>query len=285
MPSVSISQVQSYLFCPLKYRFHYVEKVQPPWRTSALAFGTSVHAAVEWCLKEQMAGRTPDVQRVQDLFRADWYAQNLEPLVFARNETAESLAETGSALLARFLECERPTPIAVEERFELELADPETGELLGTELRGYIDCIEEGPTLVELKTAARAFDDGSIARHLQLSAYALAVFLRTGTIPALRLDALVKTKVPRYDRNETTRTVEDLAWTARLLDQVARAIDAGHFFPNPSWRCTECEFFARCQAWRGEDVRSLPGPSSGGPGSNHEGRIHAVSHAHGGGGG
>ncbi|MCB1282220.1 MAG: PD-(D/E)XK nuclease family protein, partial [Salinibacterium sp.] len=247
MPSVSISQVQSYLFCPLKFRFQYVDKLAFPWRPGALAFGTSIHAAVEWFLKELMAGRFPNVRQVQDLFRADWYAQNLEPLVFAKGETEESLADKGAELLALFLNHNRLPPVAVEERFEIELADPETGELLGTEFRGYMDCVEEGPVLVELKTAARAYDDGSIARHLQLSAYALVVFLKTGVIPELRLDVLVKTRLPRYDCNPTTRTVEDLAWTARLLDRVARAIDGEHFFPNPSWRCTECEFFAACQ--------------------------------------
>lgn len=251
MASVSISQVNAYLGCPLKYRFQYVDRLPFPWRTSNLAFGTSIHAAVEWFLKELMAGNFPTVTQVQDLFRADWYAQNLDPLVFAHWETPESLANTGSELLARFVDQTKLPPLAVEERFEIELADPETGELLDVELRGFIDSIEEGPTLVELKTAARAFDDGSILRHLQLSAYALVVFLRTGSIPALRLDALVKTKVPRYDRNPTSRTVEDLAWTARLIRRVASAIEDGHFFPNPSWRCTECEFFAACQQWRG----------------------------------
>jgi hypothetical protein len=43
----------------------------------------------------------------------------------------------------------------------------------------------------------------------------------------------------------------DLSWTARLIREVSVAIETEHFFPNPSWRCTECEFFAHCQAWRG----------------------------------
>lgn len=252
MASVSISQVNAYLSCALKYRFQYVDRLAFPWRTSNLAFGTSIHAAVEWFHRELMAGRFPTVTQVQNLFQADWYAQNLEPLVFGKWETRESLTETGAALLALFVDQNQIPPVSAEERFEIELADPETGELLDVELRGFIDSIEEGPTLVELKTAARAYDDGTIARHLQVSAYALVVFLKTGSIPDLRIDVLVKTKVPRYDRNPTTRTVEDLAWAARLIHGVAIAIEAGHFFPNPSWRCTECEFFAHCQAWRGQ---------------------------------
>ena len=37
----------------------------------------------------------------------------------------------------------------------------------------------------------------------------------------------------------------------------ALAIQTEHFFPNPSWRCTECEYFAHCQQWRG--TWPLPG--------------------------
>ncbi len=62
---------------------------------------------------------------------------------------------------------------------------------------------------------------------------------------------LLKTAKPRLERHATTRTVEDLGWTARLIHEVAPAIETEHFFPNPSWRCTECEYFAHCQQWRG----------------------------------
>ena len=57
---LSVSQVNAYLGCPLKYRFQYVEKIPRPWRPAAMAFGTSVHAAVEWFHNERLADRTPD---------------------------------------------------------------------------------------------------------------------------------------------------------------------------------------------------------------------------------
>ena len=44
---ISVSQVNAYLACPLKYRFQYVDKIPRPWRAAAMAFGSSVHAAVE----------------------------------------------------------------------------------------------------------------------------------------------------------------------------------------------------------------------------------------------
>jgi putative RecB family exonuclease len=155
-------------------------------------------------------------------------------------------------MLRLYLVDDHAQPTAVEDAFDCDLLEPVTGEVLEVRLRGRIDLVEEGDTVVDLKTAGRTLEQGGLERHLQLSVYALAFFLLHGTIPKLRLDVLLKTKVARFVRLSTSRTLEELAWTARLIERVVRAIRAGHFFPNPSWRCTECEYFAHCTAWRGE---------------------------------
>jgi len=249
---ISISRVQSYLACPLKYKFEHVDKIPKPWRAAALAFGSSVHAAIEWFQKERIAGRTPVLPAVLSVFSADWYAQNLEPLVFGDRDSKESLAEKGRELVQLYVEQAGKVPTVVEAPFEVELFDPVTGEVLDVILRGRFDLLEEGEVLVDAKTAARTLDDRGIQQHLQLSAYALAYLLLYQRIPKLRLDQLLKTKQPRIEKRETARTVEDLAWTAQLIRRVAGSIAAGHFYPNPSWRCSECEYFAHCQRWRGE---------------------------------
>jgi putative RecB family exonuclease len=252
MEPLSVSRVQTYLSCPLKHRFQYIDKIPPPWRPAALVFGSSVHAAIEWFHRERQAGRTPEPDAVAQIFDADWFAQNLEPVVFPEKESKEILAKKGHELVSMYVaESSDTMPLLTEDRFEIDLVDPETGEVLDIRLRGVIDLVEADGTLVELKTAARTFDTGSLERHLQLSTYALVRFLATGVVPPLRIDALLKTKVPRLERRPATRTIEDLAWTVRLIEGVALAIQAGTCFPNPSYRCSECEYFAHCQQWRG----------------------------------
>ena len=251
MEPISISRVQAYLACPLKYKFEHVDRIPKPWRAAALAFGGSVHAAIEWFHRERLEGRTPDPEGAVSVFDADWYAQNLEPLIFGDSETKEVLTEKGRALVRLYVD-QAGIPEAVEAPFEIELHDPVTGEVLDLRLRGRFDLLEEGGVVVDVKTAARCLDDRGILQHLQLSAYALAYLTLRGSVPKLRLDQLLKTKVPRIERKETARTVEDLAWPAHLIRRTAGAIASGHFYPNPSWRCSECEYFAHCQAWRGE---------------------------------
>ena len=250
--AISVSQVNAYLGCPLKYRFQYVDKIPRPWRVAAMAFGSSVHAAVEWFHRQRLEGRLPKAAEVIAIFDADWYAQNVEPLVFSERESREALAEKGHAMLEIYVESPNGAmPVAVEQWFELDLADPETGEVFDVRLRGVIDLIEEGDVLIDLKTAGRTLEQGGLERHLQLSTYALAHLIQHGSIPRLRLDMLMKTARPRLERLETTRSIEDLSWTAQLIREVALAIETEHFFPNPSWRCTECEYYPHCQEWRG----------------------------------
>jgi len=252
LPVISASQVNAYLACPLKYRFQYVDQIPRPWRVAAMAFGSSVHAAVEWFQRQRLSGSLPSAEQVEQIFEADWYAQNLEPLVFSERESKDGLLGKGRAMVRLYVEqADGTKPAAVEYPFEVELHDPETGEVFDLRLRGFVDLIEEDGTVVDLKTAGRSLEAGGLERHLQLSIYALAGLIQTGSVPRLRLDMLYKTVRPRLEKLETSRTTADLAWTAQLIREVALAIQTEHFFPNPSWRCQECEYFAHCQRWRG----------------------------------
>src|SRR5216684_3403766 len=121
--TISVSQVNAYLGCPLKYRFQYVDKIPRPWRVAAMAFGSSVHAAVEWFHKERLADRTPETGGVLKVVDADWYAQNTEPRVFSERESKDALGEKGRAMLQLYVESTNGTkPVAVEQWFETDLA-------------------------------------------------------------------------------------------------------------------------------------------------------------------
>ena len=40
---VSYSQLNTFLMCPLRYRFQYVEEIPPAFKSAALAFGSAIH--------------------------------------------------------------------------------------------------------------------------------------------------------------------------------------------------------------------------------------------------
>jgi len=45
-PHLSYSQINTYLTCSLKYKFHYLDQIEPPFVSSALVFGSCIHEAV-----------------------------------------------------------------------------------------------------------------------------------------------------------------------------------------------------------------------------------------------
>jgi hypothetical protein len=67
---------------------------------------------------------------------------------------------------------------------------------------------------------------------------------------AFRHYVFVKTKTPKVQIWETTRTVSDLFWLFGLISDVWQAIDRGAFPPNPgTWKCSPryCEYWHLCR--------------------------------------
>jgi putative RecB family exonuclease len=252
VPYLSASRISLYLQCPRKYAFRYVEQVVVPWKSTALAFGSAVHSALEYFHKERMEGRTPKTDEIASLFVSDWHAQQVDDLRFKEGEDANSLRVMGEALVRLYVEGHQDIRVvAVESGFQIPLVEPTTGEVLGPDLKGFFDLILEGDTIVELKTAAKAYDKGSLARHIQLTSYRYAyaqLFKRDATI---KVTSLLKQRKPRIETYEAIRTREDDAWFVHLAVESNRGIEAGIFPPSPSFLCGDCEYAEQCRKWRG----------------------------------
>jgi putative RecB family exonuclease len=247
---LSASQINLYLACPVKYRLRYIDQVPPAFKSSSLVLGSAVHSAIEWLQNQWLAGERPAEEELLSIFQADLEAQTLEEVHFRPREDAASLRKTGSDLLKLyFLETEAKSPRAAEQPFEVELVHPKTGEILDVPLHGWIDLIENDGTIVEIKTAARMFDDLSLALHPQVSAYSYATTRLYGERLPVRLDCLLKTKTPRLERISVRRSEADDARLFLLAHQVVQAIGVGSFFPNPGWMCKDCDFRFACSVW------------------------------------
>lgn len=245
-PYLSVSQVTTYLGCPRKYRFRYVEKREPETRSADLGFGSAVHSAIEWWFTERIAGRNPTEDAVLRIFRADWTSQLADPLLDCEGEKPEDFQVLGESLVRLFLERfgNEPPPAQAEARFEVPLRDPGTGETLPVPLVGYIDFAQEG-LVGELKTAAKK----TVASNwsLQLAAYSYAVRETTGRRPRLKVVVLVKTKTPAITVEELTLTDREEAWFVEVSVETFDAIQRGAFFPNPGWMCGRCEYRRACR--------------------------------------
>ena len=80
LPHVSFTQLDQYLRCPLRYRFLYVDRLEPEFVPAALAFGSGIHGAAAFLFRGLAQGAQPSVADVQGYFEAlSRYAGDLEP--------------------------------------------------------------------------------------------------------------------------------------------------------------------------------------------------------------
>ncbi|RQV95827.1 PD-(D/E)XK nuclease family protein [bacterium] len=251
---ISVSQINLYLMCSLKYRFNYIDQLEKPFKPAGLAFGSSFHAALEWLHKQRLNDEDYSPDTLVSIFKADWQAQNCEEIRFKKGDSAESLRDTGEKMLLKYLEqVPRTKPREVELEFRIPLINPETGEILELDLKGVIDLIEENDTIVDHKTSARVMDENAIANSLQLTAYSYAYRQLFGRKESgIRIDNITKTKRPRIERFPAVRNEQDHVRLFSIAKGVLTGILNEIFIPNPSWMCADCEFAEHCRNWKGD---------------------------------
>ncbi len=257
---ISFTQLDQYLRCPAKYRFTYIDHLQPDFVPASRALGSGIHAAAAYFFRGVAQGAPPSLEDVQRHFEALWRLETqAQPLRYGEKETKESLRDLAMRMLAVLhREFDRQADVlAVEEPFRVPLVDADTGEVLDRDLVGTVDLLERDAerrlVVVDLKTSARKYSDLQVEASLQLSVYSYAMSLgpHAGEDDIrLRFDVLTKTKQPELHRYWTTRDRAANVRLYRLTAEVLRAIEAGAFHPIVGWQCKDCPFRSQCWAWR-----------------------------------
>lgn len=244
MIALSASKISSYLQCPRKYRFRYVDRIRSQWKAAALGFGSAVHGTLETLHLMRTTGvsMTPDAAGA--LFRVDWASEQVDEIKYKEDETASDLAATGEQLVRLYAAQNQNLEVrAAEVPFELRVVE-------GIVLRGVFDVLLAGDRIREMKTAARNYDEGTLKRHVQISAYAWAYNVLFGHDAVIEVVAMLKLKHPRIAIHEVSRSPEQQSWFVGMAIEVARGIEAGIYPPNPSWACGDCEYGVQCQGMR-----------------------------------
>jgi putative RecB family exonuclease len=71
-PHLSYSQVSQYLQCPLKYRFSYVDCLEPEFTPAALAFGAAMHSAIDCFLQSTLEASPFRPDQLLDIYHEEW---------------------------------------------------------------------------------------------------------------------------------------------------------------------------------------------------------------------
>ena len=248
---LSYSQISTYLTCPLRYKYQYVDLIPPAFTASALVFGQAIHEAVGAFYQEILTGEELRPDQMLDVYRQAWQSRDGAEIRFFNGDNEDSLLEKAGLMLTVFHKAFDPGVqiIGIEEFFEVSFAKEVPP------FRGYIDLIEESPSgktsIVDLKTAARKPTRAQASSNLQLTAYTLGAEA-LGFDPEhlnLRLDVVTKTKSPELVRFETTRTQQQRERFVKLVKSVWSAIERHAFYPKEDWHCSQCAWAKACTAW------------------------------------
>lgn len=248
-PHTSVSEIKTFLQCPRKHAFQYVERIKPDFRPVALSFGTAWHAAMAQYL---LCGTT--AEEATDLFR-DVLARDVidgeTPVVFEDDEDLAECIDLGTRMVSAFISTV-PRPelvLGVEVAFSVELEDSKTGEVLNAPLIGSIDALvieDEKPAVWELKTSRKKWSADQLDYDLQVSAYRIGARVLDVDDPKLTLLVTTKTKKPSIQVETVTRTDRDERELVTIAASVVRAVEAGVDHPIRGWQCKGCPFSGRC---------------------------------------
>ncbi len=256
---ISYSQLSVYLQCPLKYRFHYIDALEPAFTSASLAFGGAVHEAVASFFQSALEGEDLSADNMIDVYRESWRGCEGPPIQYTNGDTEKKLLKKASDILT--LRHSRQDPsievYGVEEPFTVDLSDK--GDYPGNGLPplvGYVDHILKQPdgniTLIDLKTAAKKPSQLQVDQTLQLTAYSLAAEA-LGFNPdelTLRLDYLIKSATPDLVTFETVRSQEDRRKFVKMLMSVWKSIETSIFYPKYDWYCrSSCGYQRQCAEW------------------------------------
>ncbi len=177
--TLSHSQIDDYLTCPLRYRLRHLARVPTPPH-HALVLGNALHQAVAAWHAGELRGAPLTEATVLDAFATHWSGEG-----FLSREHEDARFTAGQEALRRFLtqpvEVGRRT-VAVERTFQVRIE--------GDVVRGRYDRIDEGPDgiiISDYKSSDvrdQRVADGRARDSLQLQLYALAWEAETGAPPA-----------------------------------------------------------------------------------------------------
>lgn len=255
---LSFSQIRTYILCPLKYRFQYIDKLEWPFTPSSLLFGSCLHTALEHHYLGLQEGRRAPADELMAVFEGTWQKeQKGRPIYFGNSESEKKLFPIAKTLLEKQEKRELQGKIlAVEKDFEVDIGNRETGETLALPLKGKIDLVvrnlDSSLLIIDHKTAARRYTNGTVEQDLQMTCYAYVFYHYKLQQPVTcRFDVFLKNKKPDICTYPTERTPEHFLTLFHTIQNVLRGIEHQVFYPNRCFLCSDCVFQDPCKNWKG----------------------------------
>lgn len=252
---LSWSAVSTYLKCPLKYQYRYLDQLPEEFVSSNLIFGTAIHNCLEAFYREHLSSRRSlGIDELMAVYHDSWTGIDRTSVRFNKDETILGLGQLADRMLRAFLNSELSRPLGSIVGIEEEIRAPVIANCpdLLARLDLMIDC-EEDLVITDFKTSRNRWSAAeTIASEGQLLIY--HELLREFTNKPIRLQfaVITKTKLPDIELRTVDPHPQRIERIRRLLQNVWTNIRAGTFYPVPSaMNCPTCGYRERCTLWNG----------------------------------
>jgi DNA helicase-2/ATP-dependent DNA helicase PcrA len=236
--SLSASDLDLYLTCPLKYKFARVFGI-PQEPTINQRFGILIHNVLERFHKDELEPGEDGLQRLMDLLEAGWRRSG-----FGTSDDELQYRDRAREAMHLYWEREREAegePVWLEKKFDFQIG--------GHHVRGRVDRVDRLPggeyELIDYKTGERK-SEAQLESDIQLALYRLAAR------EAWDLDAPLSGSyyyVLDADKVAAPTKPDDAERVERTVLQVAEGALSQDFEPRPSPKvCSWCDYRLICPA-------------------------------------
>jgi hypothetical protein len=247
---LSVSSVNAYLRCPLKWKRRYIDReYEPP--SGNMILGSAVGAAEAQSDQQQIdAGERLASADVLDAFSDEWEDRSTREEIDWGDNKPDVLKDSGVSVVTAYERYVAPLirPISAEREFRLQLPGVDWS------FTGFFDLEEEDGGVVDRKVKAKKLNPAEARVDLQPTSYLLARRSEGNPAPEFRYHTLVRTKVPQVDVIPTRRSDRQLDAFVDRLYGIAAEIHWrlendvwGGAVPG-SWWCSHkfCGYFDSC---------------------------------------
>ena len=226
---LSPSQINSYMSCPLRYRFNYRDKLAPEFISLALVFGGSMHR----CFSAYCEG-AHHISDLMSIFKREWeMSLNRGPLIrFGKTDSPAKQEALAERMLLALMKEWKPQGIS---DVDLEVE----GVIAGFDVIGILDAIADGK-IIEFKTSSRV---GGGDHTLQVGTYSLLTGISAVTVVELTKTASPVVSITEFNGKLLWKRIE------MIYQAVGNAIGEGRYYPCPGWMCAACGHSGACEKW------------------------------------
>jgi DNA helicase-2/ATP-dependent DNA helicase PcrA len=236
--SLSYSQVDDYLTCPLRYKFRRILQI-PVLPHHNLVFGRVCHNTIHYYLKMKMRGKAITEKDLLQAYEERWVNEG-----FLSREHEEMRKKEGEEALRSFFKRQESSgglPKFLEKKFKVILE--------GVKLSGIwdrVDFFEEGGVIIDFKTTSvkdQKEADKRTRESLQMDMYAFA-YAQNQELPLLetQLHFLESDIIGHAEKGE-----KEIQRAEEKIRQVEEGIRAQDFQAKPDWHnCSLCDFRTIC---------------------------------------